>query len=570
MIINRYPDTEIRLKGEFNYLVEKYPYIAFNYAKWNGELNTRDNGKRYLFATEGYITAPKNYSYEYINKYDGFLTCNSKFKAQNPQYNIILTNGPIKTDDYYELESFKSYDDKIKGICGMLKMYHTGQPGDILSLRDEFMQHIKVEPNLIVHTYGPTAWGKTHHYKGFLNYKHSHYEHLKKMNDYLFCWCPEPMYHELWSWDWITERLFNCFKSKVIPIYIGCYNIEEHVPSDLYIDFRKFQGKYDELSEYLITLSNNKKKCIDMIESAYEWNKKSRFADIEDLESIFQSLPNPTSTKVYVSICKPKKLHLDSYAHINEPVLLNEIFNACYTNGDLRATWIGPGIPATESKIIMDSNPKLPITYWSTWAMEHWAMYSGFLHLTNINKKNIILDAGCGAGFTTTNLAYIFNKSKVIGVDLDTSSIVFANKYNNHKHIQYINCNLLDFAHDEKFDIIYLMDTMEHLNASDHEILINKLFGMLNPHGYIFITTPNVPNGVDSKTKHGHIGLLNGERFHQFISIYNTKISFFAYYNNQKLKTCNPEEFIIQGSYVDFNISDGKNRSHFAIALENK
>ena len=288
MINNIFPDMKNRLKGEYDYLVKKYSNIAFNVRYWDGTSNV---GKKYLYATEGFITIPDNYSPRYINQFHGFLTHNSKFKIQNPQFNIILTNGPLKTDDYYYLgdNEFLDYDKKIKGICSMLKIYHTGMDGDILNLREEFVKKISVEPELLVHTYGPVPWGKKHQYKGFLDYKHSHYMHLKKMNEYLFCWCPEPMYHEMWSWDWITERLFNCFKSKVIPIYYGCYNVEKHIPTDLFVDYREFKN-YKEISKYLIELSKNKKKCMEMIENAYEWNMYTRFSNIEDLENIFKSL----------------------------------------------------------------------------------------------------------------------------------------------------------------------------------------------------------------------------------------------------------------------------------------
>ena len=81
----------------------------------------------------------------------------------------------------------------------------------------------------------------------------------------------------------MTERMFNCFKAKTIPIYIGCYNIEEHVPKDLFIDFREFKDNPHKLAEHL--KSFDKSKWEDMTERAFEWNKANRIGNVEDLEA---------------------------------------------------------------------------------------------------------------------------------------------------------------------------------------------------------------------------------------------------------------------------------------------
>lgn len=63
---------------------------------------------------------------------------------------------------------------------------------------------------------------------------------------------------------YITEKIFDCFFAKTVPIYWGAPNIDEHIPKDTYIDFRDFDS-YDDLYAYL---SN-------MTESEYENYQKS-------------------------------------------------------------------------------------------------------------------------------------------------------------------------------------------------------------------------------------------------------------------------------------------------------
>jgi hypothetical protein len=53
---------------------------------------------------------------------------------------------------------------------------------------------------------------------------------------------------------WITEKIFDCFFSGTIPVYLGAPDIEEWIPADCYVDMRRFDG-YGELGEFLHGLS---------------------------------------------------------------------------------------------------------------------------------------------------------------------------------------------------------------------------------------------------------------------------------------------------------------------------
>ena len=40
----------------------------------------------------------------------------------------------------------------------------------------------------------------------------------------------------------ITEKIFDCFINGIVPIYIGSNNIHDKIPSNTFIDYRKFNN----------------------------------------------------------------------------------------------------------------------------------------------------------------------------------------------------------------------------------------------------------------------------------------------------------------------------------------
>ncbi|MEO2006224.1 MAG: glycosyltransferase, partial [Candidatus Poribacteria bacterium] len=55
----------------------------------------------------------------------------------------------------------------------------------------------------------------------------------------------------------ITEKLTECLKCRTVPIYLGCSNIEDHIPTECFIDYREFSGP-DELDGFLREVGDDK------------------------------------------------------------------------------------------------------------------------------------------------------------------------------------------------------------------------------------------------------------------------------------------------------------------------
>ncbi len=106
-------------------------------------------------------------------------------------------------------------------------------------------------------------------YKGEIKYK---YEVLVK---YKFSICYENIRDIN---GYITEKIFHCFFAGCVPVYWGASNIEKYIPSNCFIDRRKFQN-HESLYDYLINMSEREYiTYLDNIENYLNSTKVSPFS----------------------------------------------------------------------------------------------------------------------------------------------------------------------------------------------------------------------------------------------------------------------------------------------------
>ena len=82
---------------------------------------------------------------------------------------------------------------------------------------------------------------------------------------------------------YISEKIFDCFYSGVIPIYCGAPDIDKYIPSNCYIDLRNFSDS----AELVDMLSSLTKSNIE----SYRDNIK-RFMESEKIDPFYNSLEN--------------------------------------------------------------------------------------------------------------------------------------------------------------------------------------------------------------------------------------------------------------------------------------
>lgn len=86
--------------------------------------------------------------------------------------------------------------------------------------------------------------------------------------------------------------------------------------------------------------------------------------------------------------------------------------------------------------------------------------YSNFF-TDNINDKQVVIDLGCGIGYTSKKIA---EKAKyVVGLDFDSLKILKAKKLHSSPNIEFITENIYNYAPDKQFDVAILSNVLEHL-----------------------------------------------------------------------------------------------------------
>lgn len=83
--------------------------------------------------------------------------------------------------------------------------------------------------------------------RGFLE----KYKKIQKLSEYKFAITFDSYTNQN---GYISEKIFDAFFSRTVPIYLGANNVTDYIPRQCFIDARDFKS-YDELHDYLSTMS---------------------------------------------------------------------------------------------------------------------------------------------------------------------------------------------------------------------------------------------------------------------------------------------------------------------------
>jgi len=97
---------------------------------------------------------------------------------------------------------------------------------------------------------------------------------LNTLSKYKFSICFENIKDQS---GYITEKIFDCFFARTVPVYLGADNVKDYIPENTFIDMRNFKN-IDEMYEYLLSISE---ECyIEYLKNIVSFLNSAAFKDI--------------------------------------------------------------------------------------------------------------------------------------------------------------------------------------------------------------------------------------------------------------------------------------------------
>lgn len=210
-----------------------------------------------LMQAEPIVTQPGEYSRAVFEQFDYVFPLLDSLDGLTPRFRrwpvYVYETGPNPSPipSVAELRDRYPADGRIDGVCMILGNKVSTVPGELYSKREEVARWFLDRSDMPFDVYGRPAFEDLPNYRGPLSAAGKR-ETLAK---YRYTLCLENCYHPFWSRGYVTERLPECLETRTIPIYLGCHNIEDYLPSSCYIDMRRF-ARYGALADFLTQLTD--------------------------------------------------------------------------------------------------------------------------------------------------------------------------------------------------------------------------------------------------------------------------------------------------------------------------
>ncbi len=207
-----------------------------------------------LYMYEPVAIDPVQYTKRIWKKFDAILTWNTYLTGSSDAF---IFDAAI----YYDLPYCQHYgigvsadsdEDLLKrerAICQICGDKYSLSLEEIYSLRRKMARWFHSDGKMRMDVFGRPAMDVP-------NYRGECVDKLATFSKYRYAICFENTFHEQWTRGYLTEKILDCMSAGVVPVYYGCSNIEELVPSDCFIDYRQFSS-FSEMERFLLNLSDD-------------------------------------------------------------------------------------------------------------------------------------------------------------------------------------------------------------------------------------------------------------------------------------------------------------------------
>lgn len=95
------------------------------------------------------------------------------------------------------------------------------------------------------------------------------------LNDYRFSFCSENSIQN----NYISEKFWDVVLTDTVPIYLGCSNIDEYIPSDYYINLNQYGNDIDVMNDLICDITKNSETLYKLYEPKIKELKRMFFND---------------------------------------------------------------------------------------------------------------------------------------------------------------------------------------------------------------------------------------------------------------------------------------------------
>lgn len=184
----------------------------------------------YLFETE--VIKPDNWDADFHRHFDRVFTWSD---AHVDDRRYIKQNFAIDPESPYDFEVLKTAFHQRK-LCTLIAgAKGAAHKNELYSERIRAIQWFQTHAPQDFDFYG-IGWDQ----KAFPAYRGAVQDKLATLARYRFAICYENAKNYP---GYITEKILDCFRAGVIPIYLGASNIDQWIPSDCFIDRNEFNSE---------------------------------------------------------------------------------------------------------------------------------------------------------------------------------------------------------------------------------------------------------------------------------------------------------------------------------------
>ncbi len=216
----------------------------------------KQTGMDVLLLHEPAIVLPGQYDEKVWDRFDYIFTFYDalierwphKFRKVRIFRSGWLTEPPV-TENLKEREDKYPCRGRRKAICMINGNKTSRVPGELYTKRRETALWFHFYSDIPFDVYGNPPF-MLPNYNGVLGPQ----EKYTTLSRYRYCLCYENINHPDLARGYV-DKILDCLEARTIPIYLGCPDIEDHIPPDCFIDARKFRN-YRELDDFLHDLDD--------------------------------------------------------------------------------------------------------------------------------------------------------------------------------------------------------------------------------------------------------------------------------------------------------------------------